>query len=170
MSKATDQLLPNIGAILSEMDKETIYFDGLNKIEEKMAKLRESSPRYRIIVFIDDLDRCSPKKMLEVLESIKVFLDIDGFIYVLGISHETLTKIITSEYKDTNIKGEDYIKKIIQIPISIPVWSKIDIGYLLEHLLAKKLIDPKYSAIIEKNKDLISKAINSNPREYQEIY
>ena len=30
----------------------------------------------RILVFIDDLDRCSPKTTLEVFESIKAFLDI----------------------------------------------------------------------------------------------
>jgi len=73
-------------------------------------------PSSRVIVFIDDLDRCSSKKAIEVLESVKVFLGIDGFLYIMGISHETIAKLISAEYEKSGIKGEQYIKKIIQIP------------------------------------------------------
>ena len=71
---------------------------------------------YRVVVFIDDLDRCSPKKALEVLESIKVFLDIEGFVYIIGMSRDTIDRLITHAYKETGIEGKEYIKKIIQIP------------------------------------------------------
>lgn len=60
--------------IMAEADKDTIYFHGIKQIEDAMNKVLEESPKSRIVVFIDDLDRCSPKKALEVFESIKVFL------------------------------------------------------------------------------------------------
>jgi len=69
-------------------------------------------PSSRVIVFIDDLDRCSSKKAIEVLESVKVFLGIDGFVYIMGISHEKIAKLISAEYEKSGIKGEQYIKKI----------------------------------------------------------
>ena len=80
---------------LNKVERDTIYFDGLNVIAQQMKAIRNTKQNegYRIVVFIDDLDRCSPKKALEVLESIKVFLDIEGFIYVLGISHETINHL-----------------------------------------------------------------------------
>ena len=62
----------------------------------------------------------SKKKTLEVLESIKVFLGMEGFIYVIGLSHDIVTKLIDIEYKESGVKGEQYIKKIIQIPITLP--------------------------------------------------
>ena len=63
-------------------------------------------------------NRCSPKKTLEILESIKVFLGMDGFIYVIGMSHDIVSKLIEIEYDKSGVKGEQYIKKIIQIPIT----------------------------------------------------
>ena len=93
------------------IDKNTIYFDGLNKISQELKEIRLKDNSNRIIVFIDDLDRCSPKKVLELFESIKVFLNMEGFIYIVGLSHETISKLISAEYKVHDIKGEDYIKK-----------------------------------------------------------
>jgi predicted KAP-like P-loop ATPase len=125
--------------------------------------LKKNSQR-KIIIFIDDLDRCSPKKTLEVLESVKVFLGIMGFVYIIGLSYEAISKLISAEYEKSGIRGEHYIKKIIQIPIMIPEWNSQDISGLIENVLSKKL-DKQYSDIIIQNKDLISTAVESNPRE-----
>src|SRR3990170_5201958 len=109
---------------LNKLYRDSVYYEGLDKIREHMESIREEDKNCRIVVFIDDLDRCSPTKALEVLESIKLFLDIEGFVFVIGLSHKTVTQLISHEYKATGIRGEDYIKKIIQIPIRIPSWSK----------------------------------------------
>jgi KAP family P-loop domain len=152
---------------LAEEDKDTIYFHGLKQIEDAMNEVLEDSPESRIVVFIDDLDRCSPKKALEVFESIKVFLGIKGFVYVIGLSHETFGKLIKAEYEKsgiTGISGEQYIRKIIQIPIMVPEWNSSDIANLIENIIIKKL-DERYSRLISNNKDLISIASEANPRE-----
>ena len=151
---------------LSEMERDTIYFDGLNAISEQMKKIRdnEGGEDYRVVVFIDDLDRCSPKKALEVLESIKVFLDIDGFVYVLGISHETINKLITYAYKEIGVKGSDYIKKIIQIPIKLPSWEKRDLKKLIENNLSANLKN-EYAQLIIQNSDIITDVVDNNPRQ-----
>jgi predicted KAP-like P-loop ATPase len=164
--KGLDELEKNIlpkMELLSRVDKDTIYFDGLKKIEEEMEKITNTYNR-RVVVFIDDLDRCSPKTALEVFESIKVFLGMEGFIYIVGLSHETISKLISVAYKDSEIKGEHYIRKIIQIPITIPEWDDPDVIKDLISNLAKKL-DDKYSKIIEENRSLIATAVEFNPRE-----
>ena len=71
----------------------------------------------RIVVFVDDLDRCTPEKALEVLESVKAFFDIRGIVYVIGMDSESIDHIIRQKYgEDSHIKGIDYLQKIVQLP------------------------------------------------------
>ena len=69
------------------------------------------------------------------MESIKIFLGMEGFIYVLGLSHDIISKLIDIEYKESGVKGEQYIKKIIQIPITLPKWNNVDIERLVLNLV-----------------------------------
>ena len=149
------ELLPKM-ELLAEVDKDTIYFDGIHKIENEMRNIMSKYPLTRVIVFIDDLDRCSPTKALEVFESIKVFLGIDGFVYIIGLSHVTISKLITVQYKESGIKGEQYIKKIIQIPIILPEWNVKDIGTLINDLLKNNLISNDYQVVRPNIGDIIA--------------
>jgi DNA-binding Lrp family transcriptional regulator len=106
----------------------------------------------------------APTIVLEVFESIKVVLGMEGFIYIVGLSHDTITKLISLKYKDSEIKGEHYLRKIIQLPITIPEWNDLDVVTNLIGTLSKKL-DAKYSNIVSQNKDLIATAVELNPRE-----
>ena len=129
-------------------------------IEREMRDIMKTT---KIVIFIDDLDRCSPKKALEVLESIKVFLDIEGFIYVIGLSEDKVVQLIEVAYKEVGIKGVEYLQKIIQLQMVIPSWDP-DIEELIEKTLKYKL-DREYSDVIVKNKDLIAMSMQSNPRQ-----
>lgn len=157
-------LLPKLEN-LPDVDKDSIYFDGLRSISEKFREIRSRNPKKRIVVFVDDLDRCSPKKALELFESIKAFLDIEGFIYVIGLSHETVSKIITQEYNIHGISGEDYIKKIIQIPIHTPNWISGDIKELIRFLINKLNAEHRKLIDDESFVNLITESIEKNPRE-----
>jgi len=149
--------------LLAEIDRDTLYFDGFEDITNEIRKIRQNNPAFRTVVFVDDLDRCSPRKTLEVLESIKVFLGMEGFIYVIGLSHDIVTKLIDIEYKETGVKGEQYIKKIIQIPITLPKWDNKDITKLVQDFKDKELIHENYKDLIDH--DLVSIAVEKNPRE-----
>jgi predicted KAP-like P-loop ATPase len=151
--------------LLAEVDRDTLYFDGFEDIRSEIKRIRAKKPTFRIIVFVDDLDRCSPKKTLEILESVKVFLGMEGFIYVIGISHDTITNLIDIEYEKTGVKGKQYIKKMIQIPITLPKWNTQDIINLVRDFVEKGITDDKYKQALDENIDLISTAIENNPRE-----
>jgi predicted KAP-like P-loop ATPase len=73
----------------------TLYSNHLENIETAIADIRKNED-FKIVVFIDDLDRCLPTKALEVLESTKVFLDLDGFIFVMGLSYNKISQLITA--------------------------------------------------------------------------
>ena len=164
--KKLENLITKKIDLLDALTQSTIYYDGLRNIENELSKITKDDES-RIIVFIDDIDRCSPKKALEVLESIKVFLGMEGFVYVVGLSHQTLIKLISSAYFQNDISGENYIKKIIQIPIHLPVWIKQDLENLIDTQLSDKL--KKHSKFIQENKSIISSCIELNPRELKQF-
>jgi len=150
---------------LNELHRASIYFDGLKKIKTQMEEVRKLHGKdYRVVIFIDDLDRCSSEKALEVLESIKLFLGMEGFIFVVGISHKTVTELITKAYSAAGVKGEDYLKKIIQIPIKIPNWSEENIIDLIENKIKRNLHE-EYSNFLSENSDMVARVVDYNPRQ-----
>jgi formylglycine-generating enzyme required for sulfatase activity len=79
-------------------------------------------PHGRLVVFVDDLDRCLPNKAVEVLEAVKLFLDVAGCVFVMGVDREVIEEGITVRYSDyeTELDGARYLEKIIQIPFNLP--------------------------------------------------
>ena len=149
---------------LNKLYRDSVYYEGLDKIRHEMSSIRVHDSECRVVIFIDDLDRCSPNKALEVLESIKLFLDIEGFVFVIGLSHKTVTQLITHAYKTTGIKGEDYIKKIIQIPIKIPSWSKESVIDLINNSITPRL-NSDYTKFLSQNSAMIARVVDYNPRQ-----
>jgi hypothetical protein len=122
----------------------------------------------RIVVFVDDLDRCTPQNALEVLESIKAFFDIEGIVYVVGMDSDSINYIIKQKYGDLQeIKGIDYLEKIVQLPFQIPVWKPQDITGSIEKIISGGLGNSELAKKFkeESNKLLIVNAIEPNPRQ-----
>ena len=151
--------------LIAELDRDTVYLDGLEEIKKEIKNLRLENPAFRIIVYVDDLDKCSPKKALELLEIIRVFQDVEGFIYIIGISHDILIKLSNIEINQKSNEGEHYIKNLIQVPIALPKWSNQDTVKLVRDFIKKGMIHDKFKDVVDKNIELISVAINNNPRE-----
>jgi uncharacterized protein YjbI with pentapeptide repeats len=151
--------------LIAELDRDTIYFDGFKEIKKEVRNLRVDNPAFRIVIFVDDLDKCSPGKAFEILEMIRVFHDIEGFIYIIGISHDMIVRLSKVGNSESSIDGERYIKKLIQVPITLPKWSNQDIVRLVKDLIKKGMIHDKFKDVVDKNIELISVAIDNNPRE-----
>jgi formylglycine-generating enzyme required for sulfatase activity len=77
------------------------------------------APGGRLFVFVDDLDRCLPEKAIDVLEAIKLFMDVSGCVFVLGLDHEAIVEAIQTRYKG-QVKAQQYLEKIIQLPFLLP--------------------------------------------------
>ncbi|MDH5677726.1 MAG: KAP family NTPase [Nitrospinota bacterium] len=75
-------------------------------------------------IFIDDLDRCPPDRVLETIEAIKLFLDIPGCVFFLGMEVERVKEAINAKYveeqKRASFNVNLYMEKIIQIHVKIP--------------------------------------------------
>ena len=81
----------------------------------------------RVILYIDDLDKCPPDKIVDVLEAIQLLLSdsVSPFIVFLSADSTIIIKAIESYYKVkydgfTDINGYEYINKMLAISFSIP--------------------------------------------------
>jgi|GEM_PF-3164253 len=113
----------------------------------------------KIVVFIDDLDRCQPDKVIEVIESIKLILNSENCIFFIGCDRDYLESALSVKYQDfikflinddgieekgINYKkglksfSREYLEKIIQVPISIPMLDEESIGNYIQYILGKK--------------------------------
>jgi hypothetical protein len=55
----------------------------------------------KLVIFIDDLDRCLPEKAIQVLEGIKLFLGVPGTVFVLGVDVTALVHAVEVHYAGT---------------------------------------------------------------------
>ena len=75
----------------------------------------------RIVILIDDLDRCTPIRSLEVFEALKSFLDADGCVYMVACDTRLINQGLSEKYDNTSsISIDEYLGKIVQFAFTVP--------------------------------------------------
>lgn len=121
----------------------------------------------RVVVLIDDLDRCQPERIIEILEVIKLFLSVEKTTFIIAADENVIQYAIKKKYPKIdgfNIElDKEYIEKIIQLPIQIPELSSKDIqNYLLLLVMQKYMSADKFTAMISRiDEDKLM--VNSKP-------
>lgn len=78
----------------------------------------------RVVIFIDDLDRLDPVIAVNLLEIIKVFLDVPKCVFVLSVDYSIVKKGVKLKNRDFNMddeKAHNFFDKMIQVPFRIPM-------------------------------------------------
>ncbi|WP_327585385.1 P-loop NTPase fold protein [Nonomuraea sp. NBC_00507] len=90
----------------------------------------------RLVVFVDDLDRCDADRITSLLESLKLHFNRDNCVFLLGVAKGPLIEAVREKYK--NPVG-DYLDKIIQFPFEMPRLSEEDFARYLDGLLTDEI-------------------------------
>lgn len=114
----------------------------------------------RLVVIIDDLDRCSPERIIENLEAIKLFLNVPKTAFLIGADPRIVKYAIEHKYKNNKeIEEEnnriviDYLEKLIQLPYSLPRLSESEVETYISMLICKKEIgDTKFKNVLNEFK------------------
>src|SRR5215813_7502948 len=130
-------------------DQDKIYFhkhiSDFVRDELKDIRNEQETKKFKMVIFIDDLDRCTPERALEILESIKTFFDIEGIVFVIGIDPSTIDPIIKTKYGveskidglESKIDGMKYLQKIVQLPYPIPLWNPPSLSDTIREMIKK---------------------------------
>jgi len=107
----------------------------------------------RIVLYIDDLDRCPPNKVVEVLQAVHLLLAFPLFVVVVGVDARWITRSLQTKYRELLLMGaksngsddstemlgsatpNDYLEKIFQIPFWLKQMQPKDCDRMVRGLL-----------------------------------
>lgn len=149
----------------------------LNEFESSLKEWTDETlgENDRMVLFIDDLDRCMPEIALQVLEALKLYLNIKKLIFVVGLDKDVIEKLVKDHYEKLSLKdytkSENYLAKMFQTEVTVgPSESQVT-DYLCEQLKQIEYFKEPYLNLVETFlfMTLINKFADRNPREVKRL-
>ncbi|WP_214318636.1 serine/threonine-protein kinase [Nonomuraea sediminis] len=104
-----------------------------------------------LIVFVDDLDRCTPGTVSQVMEAINLFLagEFPNCVFIMAMEPDVVAAHVESAYKelaehvdDNTTFGWRFLEKVVQLPLRSPTITRRDISTYLGNLLGVEAQEP----------------------------
>ncbi len=91
----------------------------------KVAKFKEDE---RLIVFIDELDRCSPDDVVATLIDLRTFLELQGCVFIVAVDRDVVEEALGKVPQAKPVRGDEpyyatrgaFLDKIFQHQIALP--------------------------------------------------
>ncbi|MFH6992120.1 P-loop NTPase fold protein [Flavobacterium sp. FlaQc-48] len=130
-------------ALGEDMEGEKLTLDLLKDKVNNKIKLSN----FKVVVFIDDLDRLDKEEIYTILKLIKLNANFSNFIFIVNIDSDHVAKAIKNRYGDDIEDGHFFLEKIINIPIHLPKIEDAD----LREFFRKKLEQIKVNLSLSNN-------------------
>jgi len=141
---------------------------GLAAFREEFGELLGSSELghvRRVVVLVDDLDRCLPETVVDTLEAIKLFLAVPKMSFVIAADEDRVAEALMPRFPQMRVGSEEqgetepatrlYLHKIVQTTIPLPALSRFDTeAYLALLLLQLRLQSNEISPAIARCNEL----------------
>lgn len=182
LSKAIDSIGNGINGSAEEADASNIseiITKGKENLKDIINEEKSSAPKEitalksefedllgslnkKIIVFVDNLDRCLPKQAIQTLESLRLFLFMKNTAFVIAADEEMIRFAVKEHFNGIDERHiTDYLDKLIQFPVKVPRISSREVRAYLFLLYAS--IHPSYGLEQEKLEKL-RQGLESNLR------
>lgn len=154
-------------------DEELTFYKALESFKTEFIRFEDEitngeKPKYNII-FIDDLDRCEPEQVLNLLSAIKLFFTYgEKTIFFCGIDKKAVEQAVKSKYGEI-IKANEYLEKIFDISFSMP--DHDDLLKLINHYFDKTIyqIGTDKNPINNRINDFFQYLEFTNPRRVKKV-
>lgn len=95
--------------------------DFKKQLHEYVKQLQEQEgSKDKLVIFVDELDRCRPTYAIEMLERIKHLFSIENIVFVLSVDQSVLHESIKGFYGSSNISAENYLRRFVDIEYCLP--------------------------------------------------
>lgn len=179
ITKSALTLSPDVDGFFSAFEKQNDKVsDTIERFDQQFADVLRQAKISHLVVFIDDLDRCSSEKVIETFETIKLFLNTPACTFVIGADAHKIEDAVGEVYKVTeDNRKRDFLEKIIQLPFVIPE-QKIDdvVCYVGMLILADYLPEASWDELMKSrtvfltSTDGIEKALRAWPSQNRALF
>lgn len=114
-----------LGDCLTEAETRTLPKE-MDAFRREFSQLLAETNITRLVVLLDDLDRCLPNTAIETLEAIKLFLFVPHAVFVIAADEGMIEYAVKQHFPDLNnvagasLYARNYLEKLIQVPFRIP--------------------------------------------------
>ncbi len=115
----------------------------IHKFREEFGQLIEAAKINRLVILLDDLDRCLPTTAIETLEAAKLFLFLPRVAFVVAADEGMIEYAVKQHFPDMPIGqagasyARAYLEKLIQVPFRIPALGDVEIHAYIALLMAE---------------------------------
>lgn len=96
----------------------------IREFRKDFAELLDESNIKKLVIIIDDLDRCLPDTIIDTLEAIKLFLFVKNTAFILGADEYLVKYAVRKRFPELPGEraevGRDYLEKLVQFPVRVP--------------------------------------------------
>lgn len=128
----------------------------LRRLSEDLKKAREQwdgsgrPPLQRIVLYVDDLDRCTPRRVVDVLNAVNLLLTMDLFVVVVAVDPRWLLKSLQLHHEGLFDANEvAYLDKIFHIPVALRPMGDRAVTYLRSLLPIDEVPAPRQPEVQE---------------------
>jgi predicted KAP-like P-loop ATPase len=132
--KKREEFLDTAGELLKESSSDSSSYKEMTEFRTNYKELFKAAHIEKLVVLIDDLDRCLPKVAIETLEAVRMFLAMEHAAFIIAADDamirysvkEYFPRVIEQENEDVsknldyNQFSDKYLEKLIQVPLHIP--------------------------------------------------
>ncbi|WP_341213725.1 Qat anti-phage system ATPase QatA [uncultured Limimaricola sp.] len=114
----------------------------IHAFRQEFEKLLEAADIDRLVVVVDDLDRCLPATAIETLEAIRLFLFVPGAAFVIAADEGMIEYAVRTHFPDLPLStgpstyARNYLEKLIQVPFRLPPLGYVETKIYLTLLVA----------------------------------
>ena len=101
------------------MEKLFTHHSKMKKFRDELERIATSTEAGRMVIFVDELDRCRPDYAVKVLERIKHLFEVPGLIFVLAVNFKQLRAFTNAVYGAQMDDAEIYLRRFIEFDFSI---------------------------------------------------
>lgn len=146
--------------------------EDIKRFRDEFADLLEKSKINKLVIFIDELDRCNPHTILDTLEAMRLFLFTGNVAFVIGADERHISYAVKSKFSEIEgIQidiGKEYLEKLIQYPIRIPRLNSSEMEHYIMCLLFQyNLSEEEFDNLLKylnekkkKKKDFLQFSVN----------
>ena len=125
VAKAWRDAAPNLEQISDGQRFHLLFEEAIETLlQSKVESLGldgEKLGNARLVIFIDDLDRCEESVIVQLLESIKLYLHSQRCVFILGIDPDAVLGALARHWPQRSEQSNaEYLEKLVQAQLEVP--------------------------------------------------